>query len=229
MIQRLGKFFLGPNTFNQGIYIGSAMQLGEWIPDNSVALILCDPVYWDMSHYEWLDRFGQRVLVPGGNLVAQCGNLYAKRAAERFRRLRWISTIHEYTGSGSKIGSLKMVSAVKPHLWFSKGPGVRNGRWLMNWLKSPGKSKQHHRWGDHPAMFQQLIVRLADGGIVVDPFTGGGTVPEACKTVGAPYVAFELDAQTARIAKERVARVSACMSGFGYTQLAMEDEYEDID
>lgn len=222
-MNRLGSFSLGPNNGNQGIYIGDAFQLGEMVPDNSVSLILCDPVYWDMSHYEWLDRFGARVLVPGGNLVAQCGNMYARRAEKRFRRLNPVITINEYTGQGSKLGAIKVVSAVKPHLWFSKGE-KRIGGWLMNWFKSPGKSKTWHMWGDHPAMFQQLILRLSDGGIVVDPFTGGGTVPAAAKGVGVPWLAFEKDAITARVARLRVACAPEPLTGMEYSQLELMGE-----
>ena len=48
---RLGKFFLGPNDRNQGIYVGDAKLLGEMIPSQSVSLIVCDPVYWNMDQY----------------------------------------------------------------------------------------------------------------------------------------------------------------------------------
>lgn len=204
MMDRLGRLLLGPNDANQGIYTGDAYQLGEMVPDQSVSLIICDPVYWRMDQYAWLDRFGSRVLVPGGNLIAQCGNIYVRDALKQFRRLNFVWTIIEVVGRGAKVGSRKVVATTKPHIWFCNG-WPRGGQWVLDWIKSPGKRKKHHAWEDNPIMFKQLIVRLAgDGGYVVDPFTGSGTVPSACKSVGVQYVAFEIDALSARIARERV-------------------------
>ena len=40
---------------------------------------------------------------------------------------------------------------------------------------------------------------------MADFFTGGGTVPAVCKMLGRNYIAFEIDADTAALARERVA------------------------
>lgn len=41
-------------------------------------------------------------------------------------------------------------------------------------------------------------------GVVLDPFTGGGTVPAVCKMLGRKYLAFEIMPEVAELARERV-------------------------
>lgn len=43
----------------------------------------------------------------------------------------------------------------------------------------------------------------APGDLVVDPFTGSGTVPIVCKKLDRPYYAFELDEDNIEIALKR--------------------------
>lgn len=74
-VEHLGPYLLGPNdTPENGIYTGDARELAKAIPDESVDLIFTDPVYWQHNDYEWLAMLGARVLVEGGNLIAQAGN-----------------------------------------------------------------------------------------------------------------------------------------------------------
>jgi len=41
--------------------------------------------------------------------------------------------------------------------------------------------------------------------VVYDPFSGSGTVPAVCKMLGRQYIAFEIDPDTANLARERIA------------------------
>jgi hypothetical protein len=230
-MKRLGTLLLGPNDANQGIYIGDCFQIGDMVPDNSVSLIICDPVYWRMDHYAWLDRFGSRVLIPGGNLIAQCGNIFVRDALSQFRDLDFVWVIVEHLGRGAKVGSRKVVATTKPHVWFCKG-FPRNSKWILDWLKSPGKRKRHHVWEDNPIMFRNLIARLVENKdgvsrIVVDPFSGSGTVASVCRELQVPYLAFEIDAQTARMSKDRVADTQDAL--FGLEQLGFEFPEEEDD
>ena len=218
-MERLGTLLLGPNEANQGIYTGDAMQIGEMVPDESVALIICDPVYWRIDHYAWLDRFGDRVLMPGGNLVAQCGHIFLPRVMRAFSKLTYVWIITENIGRGSKVGSRKVVGTTKPHIFYSKGER-RLGQWVLDWIQSPGKCKSNHEWEDNPVMFKQLVSRLASGGPVVDPFSGSGTVAHVCKELQLPYLGMEIDPLTARRSRERLAHAQPSLFGLG--QLGFE-------
>jgi len=41
---------------------------------------------------------------------------------------------------------------------------------------------------------------------VLDPMVGGGTVPAVCKMLNRRYLAFEIDPDTAELARQRVAQ-----------------------
>lgn len=45
---------------------------------------------------------------------------------------------------------------------------------------------------------------LPAGGVLWDPFTGSGTVPMVALRMGVPFVAFEIDPETAARARERL-------------------------
>ena len=49
--------------------------------------------------------------------------------------------------------------------------------------------------------------------IVADFFTGGGTVPAVCKMLNRHYLAFEIDPDTADLARERVRQTQPPLPG----------------
>ncbi len=207
MVDRLGPYLLGPNeTPECGIYTGDARLLAEALPDESVDLVLCDPVYWEMSQYEWLAGVGARTLKPGGNCIAQTGHYYLPSvlSAMTGRGLDYVWVIAEHLwGKQAQLFQHRIIVSWKPHVWFAKGR--RNGDWVLDWMKGGGINKQNHEWGDSPEHFTQLVARLMPGdGILLDPFTGGGTVPAVCKMLGRRYLAFEIDPAVAERARQRV-------------------------
>jgi|HubBroStandDraft_1064217.scaffolds.fasta_scaffold337559_1 DNA modification methylase len=76
--------------------------------------------------------------------------------------------------------------------------------WISD-LITGGRDKEHHAWGQGPDVFKYFIERLTEpGGLVVDPFCGGGTVPEACIMTGRRYIATEIDPGVAAASRARV-------------------------
>ena len=61
-----------------------------------------------------------------------------------------------------------------------------------------------HKWTKHQGLIGHHIGVFSGSGIVLDPFTGGGTVPAVCKMLGRKYLAFEIDSTTCDLARERV-------------------------
>ena len=53
---------------------------------------------------------------------------------------------------------------------------------------------------------EYMVEKLtAPGDLVVDPFTGSGSVPAACKKLGRRWLACEISSATARTARRRLA------------------------
>lgn len=197
---------LGPYALNT-VHAGRAEELGEAVPDHSVDLILCDPVYDSMPQYMWLVEWGARVLKLGGNLVAQCGHhfLPGVYASMIGRGLDYVWTLSEHlNGVNAGIFNRRVIVKWKPWVWFSMG-ATRKGDWMFDEHDGGGRDKQGHKWGDSPRFAMSVIHRLTEpGDIVVDPFTGGGSVPIACKALARKWLAFEINAGVAAHTQQRI-------------------------
>lgn len=198
---------LGPFDLDT-VVTGDAMQLGEAIPADSVDLILCDPVYWEIPQYRWLGQLASRVLVPGGALLAQVGEAFwfnaeaAVREATGLVPLPAIIEAYYFCTSGYRVGTTNISSGYTPYIFATKGPKKVS---VMNRFFGK-RDKAFHAWGDGANFAMQYISTLSGpGAIVLDPFTGGGTVPAAAKTLGRRFLAFEINPATAADARDRIA------------------------
>lgn len=195
-----------PEYFNQ-IITGDARELAQRIPDESVDLILCDPVYWEIDDYRWVAQLGKRILKSYRYCIAQTGAYWFIDTINAMAEsLDYYWLIQENLTYAAAFFDRKIAQLSKPYLWFSKGiehcPDWRG--YALDRLTSP-KDKNHHEWGDGEGSYIPIVDRLVPiGGIVVDPFTGGGTVPAVCKMLGRNYIAFEIDPLTAERARDRV-------------------------
>lgn len=202
-----------PADFHNTVVTGDARELARQLPDSSIGLCLCDPVYDRLGDYEWLAEECERVLVPGGSLIVQCGNSrrFDCEVAMRRSSLEFVDLIAEvYPYAINRLFKAKVFVGWKPYLWFSRGS--RKSGWINNRLSIKGgkptadDAKEIHPWGDSDQMATALIKLLIEQGEVVwDPFTGSGTVPAAAAKLGVPFVAFEIDPGTAERARERIA------------------------
>jgi len=60
-------------------------------------------------------------------------------------------------------------------------------------------------WSKPPEWVAYYIEALSnEKSVILDPFVGGGTTSVVCKILGRNYIAFEIDSDTAELARERV-------------------------
>lgn len=191
------------------IHSGDARRLAEDIPDDSIDLILCDPIYWNIEDYGWLAETGKRVLKPYGYCIAQVGTYYLFDAMQAMaEHLDYYWLVSETLTHAAAFFCRRIAQLHKPYLWFAKGLQVSpSRRYMIDRVHSP-KSKAFHKWGDGVGTMIPFIERLTlPGDLVLDPFTGGGTVPAACKELGRNFLAFEIDEPTAITARRRLAEM----------------------
>jgi SAM-dependent methyltransferase len=195
-----------PDEYRNQIVTGDARELAKRIPDESVDLIFTDPVFQRVDDYEWLGETAQRVLRPGGNLIAECGMEQMPRVvAALSESLDYVwMLVERFSGGAPRMWVKRIMVLYAPYLWFSKGK--RTGGWVTDALLGTA-SKEHHRWGDGLGFAPVYVDRLTElGAIVFDPFSGGGTIPAVCKMLGRNYIGFEIDPDTAARARQRVAQ-----------------------
>ena len=206
---------LGPYELNT-IVTGDARELSEVIPDESVNLIFCDPIYQNIEDYRWLAKIAARVLKPGGNLIAQSGSVwrYECEAAMRDSNLEPMPLLAEvFPFAHSPVYKYKVNMRWKPYLWFSKGNRI--GDWVFTaHIGNRGMGRQNNgrpvskiyfEWGDSESCYIEYIHAFTNpNDIIVDFFCGGGTTCVVAKALGLNYWACEIDPETANKARLRV-------------------------
>jgi hypothetical protein len=196
----------------EGIHTGHMKRLFRILDDNSVDLFITDPP-WEkkaMPVYSELAKLAQQKLKPGGFCLVLCGQLYLNEIIARLSESLdwyWLCGV-KFSGSHSRIWPRKISNGFKPILVFAKRPAPTKPKheWLADLVHRTHADKSHHRHGQGVGDSQYYIERLTlPGELVVDPFVGGGTVPEICATIGRRFVGTELNTGIAAAARARVA------------------------
>jgi len=201
-----------PEEYKNQIVTGDARELARRIPDESVDLIFTDPVYDRIEDYEWLAEMAYRMLRMGGSLLCFLWSDFMRNVLNVFHEngliQRGILSLHylnRVIDTRNKVGINKWT----PCVWFSRGD-VKSIRSLdliscKAFAKQYGDGKSNHPWSKPPEFIAYYIEAVSrSDNVIFDPFVGGGTVPEVCKILGRNYIAFEIEPETAELARERV-------------------------
>lgn len=193
---------LGPYDLNQ-IITGDAKELSKVIPDESIDLIFTDPVYQNIEDYRWLAETAARVLKPDRACLVFCGISWLGEtiiAMQEYLSWRWqlILSMPYRNGSHIKGGFSHYASC----LWFEKGMSNPVHKIPDTRLWKPAIGPFH--WAKNPDFISYYLFALANKGPIFDPFVGSGTVPAVCKMLAKNYLAFEINPETANLARQRV-------------------------
>ena len=206
---RLGPYLLGPNdTPENGIYTGDARELAEAIPDESVDLIFTDPPYHKHNAYlfEVLGKIAASTIKQGGLVLTLSGQAALTTCINHLLQhldYYWLSSMPHSLGCIGRYHPKQILCGGKSFLWFSRG-AVKPHNYVFDTFLSK-RDKAHHKWGQPVGWFMYYIDKLTrPGNIVLDPFTGGAAIPIACINTNRRYLAFEIDPETADLARERV-------------------------
>lgn len=197
-----------PEHLLNTITTGDARLLSAALPDESVDLVFCDPVYWNIGDYSWVAQESARVLKTGGHLLVWQGVKWMPETMAvlgEYLTYRWTFTL---THLNAMVGTIKgdVYSHWTPCFWYSKGLGKPNKR-IRDVKDVPllSGAAENHAWHKSLSALAYWLGAFSESNaIILDPFTGGGTVPAVCKMLGRQYVAFEIDPDTAERARLRV-------------------------
>jgi DNA modification methylase len=228
---KLGPYELGSNdTPENGIYTGDARRLAKAIPDESVDLVFTDPPWGVDYNYgteyddnpdryiadiiTWLVPECKRVLRPGGfafvyqatkrlqetwALFPDDSRLFA--SCKNFVQLKNLPVEYavDFIVFWQKRGSFALQGMAKD--WNVANTAVtRNGSRGLGFERLPAPPRPLD------AVMNIIEQMSAIGEVVLDMFCGMGTIPLGCYLLGRPYLAFEIDPNTAQLARERVRR-----------------------
>jgi hypothetical protein len=198
-----------------GVIDGDVVRLGDFrtilpsIPDGCVDLIFTDPPYdkETIPLYEDMAREAARILRPGGSLICYLGQ-YATadvcRLVGGHLKFLWpLCCYHEGPGQVMAFWGIRV--KWKPMLWFVNGGNRFDTSAVVEDLIVSTKEKSAHPWQQSVVEARYYIEKLTpNGGLVVDPFCGGGTTAVAAKLSGRKWITCELDPEYAAIATQRI-------------------------
>ena len=189
------------------IFTAPASSLWNRLTDNSVDLFFTDPPYKEIDRYEELAELSAAKLKGGGLCLAYAGIRFLPDVLDVMRKhldYRWMIAV-EFAGTDSMVFPLQIKNGWQAIVIFCKGKKAKPG-WITDHLHSGGREKSGHQFQKTATDVEHIILHLTKpGDLIVDPFTGSGTIPATCKKLGRNWIATELDSGTARLARKRVA------------------------
>lgn len=191
-----------------GFVEGDFREVAERISADTVDLIFTDPPYdkETLPLYGDLARIAAEKLVEGGSLICYLGQYQVDKVLELVTphlKLLWtLAVIH--TGQSARMNYFGIVVKWKPLLWFVKGTNRCDPHTFVDDLVTSTQEKSHHDWQQSMVEASYYIEKLTPaGGLVFDPFCGGGTTPAACKALGRRFITCDVDGDALALAKER--------------------------
>jgi ParB-like chromosome segregation protein Spo0J len=193
-----------------GVHVGDFVEVAGKIPDGSIELIFTDPPY-DTNSVELYGRLANVAvakLIDGGSLIVYCGHRLLpkifKEMAVTDLSFYWpLACIH--TGDSARMPLTGQIVTWKPMLWFVKGSQRFDPSRMVRDSVVSSQEKDTHRWQQSVTEASYYIENLTTpGGLVFDPFCGGGTTVVAAKLLKRRWITCDIDAAAVALAKERL-------------------------
>jgi 16S rRNA G966 N2-methylase RsmD len=184
-------------------------EVGSRIKDDSADLIFADPPFGSEFLALWHDLgvFASRVLKPGALLVTYAGQAYLGQVlASLSQHLSYVwclAVVH--ASRQSRIHHKRVINSWKPLVVLGKGT-TRFPQTVWDVFQGTGVSKDHHDWEqgvDEAVHYLQALVPA--GSVIVDPCMGSATTGVAALRCGMKFVGCEIDAETFKQARTRIA------------------------
>lgn len=187
---------------------GDFRSLAGDIPDNSVDFIFTDPPYdaGSIPLYGDLARIAQRILRPGGSLMAYAGHYALPQLFEIMTphlRYWWICSV-DHSGNSARLPGKWVFVGWKPIIWFVKESLYKND-YVADKVKSAQPDKVHHEWQQDESEARYYIEHLTQSGqVVYDPFMGSGTTGLSAIALGRRFIGHEMDEARYNVAAGRL-------------------------
>ena len=205
---------------------GDCFELLQYIPDESVDMVLTDPPYGmnfqsdhrktkyekikGDSNLDWLDDFVNdiyRVSKPNTAHYVFCSFHHVDKFKQAIEKKFKVKNILTWVKNNTSMGDLKGDFAPKTEfiIFFHKGRKLINGKRDPNVLEFKRTRNEFHPTQKPVDMTEYLIGKFSDeGDLILDPFMGSGTTGVACLNTNRRFIGMELDETYFNIAKERI-------------------------
>lgn len=184
--------------------------LHRHVGEGAVDAIVTDPPYTSetLDAFGELAAFGVYALKPGGVLLAMSGTMFLPEILRRMDTeglsYRWLVAYHQ-PGGGSPYHATKITTEWTPILAFTRD-GAQPSKYGADFISATAGrhkvNKKYHDWGKDIGAFAALIDEFVEpGGLIVDPFVGGGTTGAAVRKLGVyQFVGADIDEDSVALA-----------------------------
>ena len=179
------------------------------IRDNSIDLILTDPLYPEEFLPLWEDLFkvAERILKPSKFLVCYANHQNLDKIFRLNNNLKyyWIFKI-DFTKKPIAMGR-NLIATWKPILIYQKLPFKKIENTIEDSIKFTYTERELHdkNWGQTLAPFEYLLEKFSEpNDLVFEPFAGSGTTLLACKNKKRKCIGTEIDKKYIDLIKGRL-------------------------
>lgn len=203
--------------YEDEILTGDCRELIKDIPDKSIDLIFTDPPYIKkfMYLYDWLSDEAPRVLKDDGFLLTYVGTYWKDVVMSTMSRNfeYYFDFILLNGGNSPVMWQRKVISRHKSIIAYrKKGAGCHPFTNVLSFWNGGGEDKRFHTWGQDESSARYYVDCFSrPGDLILDPFCGGGTTPAVCNMLDRHWIAFEIDGNTADIARKRMETTQSMM------------------
>lgn len=188
-------------------------EFSDKMPESFVDLMIADPPWSpdDVETYAAASRLALKVLKPGAYLFVFCGKMHLPEIIDELTRyLDYCWTFCAFQpDSNTKIQKYHLYGAWRPIMMLKKeGGGLREHEWMPDSMRVT-RDKRFHEWGQGEKPIRKILEAFTkEGDMVLDPYSGGGTVAAVCKDMKRRFLAYDVDPEAVKVGLERLATIS---------------------
>ena len=175
----------------------------------TVDAIATDPPWRDLDAYRWLGEFAMRHLRPGGIALVECGHAYLADVLPILTGagLSYVWTLAMTYPMPMGMHGLPLAHSWRMVLLLSRGRWDKRGLVAVSDLyTAPASEQPLHEWQQPLVPWQRWLAGLTrPNELIVDPFTGSGTIGCATKLAGGRrFIGTDIDPETVEVARGRI-------------------------
>lgn len=188
---------------------GDFREVLKDIPNNSVDLIVTDPIYLKEHLDDWsnLSLFASHKLKQGKLLVCYSSTNILDESIKRLsEHLKYVWTMAVVYPSTKKPHHVYRIDGRwKPILLFSNGTYEPDLQWICDVISGDGVTKEHHEWEQGIKESEYIIENLSvENDLILDPFLGSGTTALASKRLNRRFIGTDMDIDAINITLSRL-------------------------
>jgi 16S rRNA G966 N2-methylase RsmD len=192
-------------------YSVECANITSWHTDQKFDYIITDPPYPHeyVTLYATLAQRANDWLMPGGLLIAMCGQSYLDdiyKLMSKYLQYYWTSC-YLTPGQPKPLRQVNVNTTWKPLLMFKRPGDVYKGKIFGDVFTSDGNDKSLHEWGQSVSGMLSIIKGVCTPGVkILDTFCGAGTTGVAAIRHGCLFTGIDINQENVNISKTRLSK-----------------------